>query len=88
MLVLALQFSKGNGRGRTLGGYLTIHRWTVIGRANRTGHSVGSGSVSSMPCAEGQQPNWVDSLKTEEKTKLVEPACQEERILRLTCHFD
>ena len=23
MLVLALQFSKGNGRGRTLGGYLT-----------------------------------------------------------------
>jgi hypothetical protein len=41
-----------------------------------------------MPCAEGRQPKWVDSLKTEEKTKLVEPACQEERILRLTCHFD
>jgi hypothetical protein len=78
MLVLALQFSKGNGRGLTLGGYLTIHRWTVIGRANRTGHSVGSGSVSSMPCAEGRQPKWVDSLKTEEKTKLVEPACQED----------
>ena len=78
MLVLALQFSKGNGRGRTLGGYLTIHRWTVIGRANRTGHSVGSGSESSMPCAEGRQPKRVDSLKTEEKTKLVEPACQED----------
>jgi hypothetical protein len=78
MLVLALQFSKGNGRGRTLGGYLTIHRWTVIGRANRTGRAVGSGSASSMPSLRSEDPRWVDSLKTEEKTKFVEPACQED----------
>ena len=45
MLVLALQFSKGSERGRTLDGYLTIlHCGEVIGRAFRTGHSVGSGS--------------------------------------------
>jgi hypothetical protein len=88
MLVLALQFSKGNGRGRTFAGYLTIHRWTVIGRANRTGRSVGSGSGAPCRAPRVGNPNWVDSLKTEEKTKLVEPACQEERILRLTCHFD
>jgi len=74
MLVLALQFSKGNGRGR---------RFKKLNRALR-----GQRERSSMPCAEGRQPKWVDSLKTEEKTKLVEPACQEERILRLTCHFD
>jgi hypothetical protein len=74
MLVLALQFSKGNGRGR---------RFNKLNRALR-----GQREPSSMPCAEGRQPNWADSLKTEEKTKLVEPACQEERILRLTCHFD
>jgi hypothetical protein len=75
MLVLALQFSKGNGRGRRLD--------VSSNRALR-----GQRERSSMPCAEGRQPKWVDSLKTEEKTKLVEPACQEERILRLTCHFD
>jgi hypothetical protein len=41
-----------------------------------------------MPSPRSEDPFRVDSLKTEEKTKLVEPACQEERILRLTCHFD
>ena len=75
MLVLALQFSKGNGRGR---------RFTK----SEPGAPWAAGAVSSMPCAEGRRPNWVDSLKTEEKTKLVEPARQEERILRLTCQFD
>ena len=78
MLVLALQFSKGSERGRAHDA--DRHRLldTVIGRVDRAGHAVGSGSASSMPCAEGRRPEWVDSLKTEEKTKLVEPACQED----------
>ena len=90
MLVLALQFSKGSERGRTHAGYLTNpdcsrrHWQSQIVR----GTPWAAGAVSSMPGAEGPNPKWVDSLKTEEKTKLVEPACQEERILRLTCHFD
>ena len=87
MLVLALQFSKGNGRGRTLGGYLTIHRWTVIGRANRTGHSVGSGSVSSMPCAEGRQPKLGRLPQNGREDKARRAGLSRGRILRLTCHF-
>ena len=80
MLVLALQFSKGSERGRTHAGYLTNPDCSrrSLAEPNRAGHSVGSGSVSSVPGAEGRQPKWVDSLKTEEKTKLVEPACQED----------
>ena len=74
MLVLALQFSKGNGRGRRFKEIEPGTPWA----AGAELHAVRRGS----------QPKWVDSLKTEEKTKLVEPACQEERILRLTCHFD
>ena len=49
-----------------------------LAEPNRAGHSVGSGSVSSMPGAEGSRPKWVDSLKTEEKTKFVELTCQED----------
>ena len=56
MLVLALQFSKGSERGRTLGDYLTRPLLEVIGRANRAGRSVGRGSVSSVPGAEGPNP--------------------------------
>ena len=80
MLVLALQFSKGSERGLSHDDYLAnLHCWKPpLAESNRAGHSVGSGSVSSVPCAEGRQPKWVDSLKTEEKTKLVEPACQED----------
>jgi len=42
MLVLALQFSKGNGRGR---------RFKKLNRALR-----GQRERSSMPCAEGRKP--------------------------------
>jgi hypothetical protein len=31
-----------------------------------------------MPSLRSEDPFRVDSLKTEEKTKLVEPACQED----------
>ena len=78
MLVLALQFSKGNGRGRTLDGFLTNpsldRHWqsqsggALRGQRERELHAVRRGSTTQ----------WVDSLKTEEKTKLVEPACQED----------
>jgi len=75
MLVLALQFSKGRRAGP--------HIRHFVGRG--TPRAVGA----AAPChRRGRGPSWVDSLKTEEKTKLIEPACQEERILRLTCHFD
>ena len=50
-----------------------------MAESDRAGHSVGSGSASSVPVAEVEDPNWVGSLKTEEKTKLVEPACQEDK---------
>jgi len=81
MLVLALQFSKGSERGRTHDDYLTYsHRWDMsLAESDRAGHSVGSGSASSVPVAEVEDPIWVGSLKTEEKTKLVEPACQEDK---------
>ena len=50
-----------------------------MAESDRAGHSVGSGSMNSVPVAEGEDPSWVGSLKTEEKTKFVEPACQEEK---------
>jgi hypothetical protein len=81
MLVLALQFSKGSERGRMRNDYLTLDarlRRRVIGRVGRAGHTAGSGSASSMPSLRSEDPFRVDSLKTEEKTKLVEPACQED----------
>ena len=74
MLVLALQFSKGGRRGRTSD--MFVERGTPL-----------AAGASSMPSPEGHD-RMVGSLKTEEKTKFVEPACQEERILRLTCRFD
>jgi hypothetical protein len=74
MLVLALQFSKGGRRGRTSD--MFVERGTPLAAG---ANSVPSPRVTTL---------WVGSLKTEEKTKFVEPACQEERILRLTCHFD
>ena len=66
MLVLALQFSKGSGRGRTHD--VLPSCGALRGQRERELHAI----------AEGRQPKWVDSLKTEEKTKLVEPACQED----------
>jgi hypothetical protein len=66
MLVLALQFSKGSGRGRTLD---ISSNGARRGQRERELHAVRRGSTN---------PKWVDSLKTEEKTKLVEPACQED----------
>ena len=80
MLVLALQFSKGSERGRTHAGYLTNldrsrRHWqsqscgALRGQRERELHAVRRGSATQ---------HWVDSLKTEEKTKLVEPACQED----------
>jgi hypothetical protein len=74
MLVLALQFSKGGRRGRTSDMFVERGTPRAVGA-----NSVPSPRVTTL---------WVGSLKTEEKTKFVEPACQEERILRLTCHFD
>jgi hypothetical protein len=89
MLVLALQFSKGSERGRTHAGYLTISiARDVIGRANRAGHSVGSGSVSSMPGAEGRQPIWVRLPQNGREDKARRAGMPRGRILRLTCHFD
>jgi hypothetical protein len=79
MLVLALQFSKGSDGAATHDDYLTqSHRWDMsLAESDRAGHSVGSGSKA--PCRRrGRGPNWVGSLKTEEKTKFVEPACQED----------
>jgi hypothetical protein len=74
MLVLALQFSKGSDGAAAHDDYLTR---TSLAESDRAGHSVGSGSRA--PCRRrGRGPIWVDSLKTEEKTKFVEPACQED----------
>jgi hypothetical protein len=75
MLVLALQFSKGNGRGLE---FKKMNR-ALRGQRERELHAVRRGSATQI----GSTPS-----KPEEKTKLVEPAGQEERILRLTCHFD
>jgi hypothetical protein len=36
-----------------------------------------------MPIAEVEDPKRIGSLKTEEKTKFVEPACQEDE----SCHW-
>ena len=51
-----------------------------------TGANVGSNVLIQaaanewkVPVAEVEDPDWVGSLKTEEKTKLVEPACQEDK---------
>jgi len=58
MLVLALQFSKGSERRRTHDDYLThSHCWDMsLAESDRAGHSVGSGSVSSVPVAEVEDP--------------------------------
>ena len=81
MLVLALQFSKGSERGRTHDDYLTN---LLAGRRHWQSRIVqgtpwAAGASSSVPVAEVEDPIWVGSLKTEEKTKLVEPACQEDK---------
>jgi hypothetical protein len=65
MLVLALQFSKGCERGRTLD-------------ESSSGALRGQREQELRAVAEVMDPEWVDSLKTEEKTKCVEPACQED----------
>jgi hypothetical protein len=87
MLVLALQFSKGSERGRTLGGYLTHPSLEVIGRANRAGRSVGSGSVSSMPSAEGSKTQMGRLPQNGREDKVRRADMSRGRILRLTCHI-
>ena len=82
MLVLALQFSKGSERGRTHDDYLT-RTPAGIQLAGSLAESVVQGTPRAAgaraPChRRGRGPIWVDSLKTEEKTKLDEPACQED----------
>ena len=68
MLVLALQFSKGSEAGP---------RHTTF--SHRGGRTAGSGSLELHADRRGRGPEiWVDSLKTEEKTKFVEPAGQED----------
>jgi hypothetical protein len=79
MLVLALQFSKGSERGRTHGGFLTdLHCWGRHWQSQSCGALRGQRERELHAGRRGSEPNWVDSLKTEEKTKLVEPACQED----------
>ena len=63
MLVLALQFSKGDAQRRRRQNF--DDRGTLRGSGTL---DLPSAAGSSMPCAEGIR----DSLKTEEKTKLVE----------------
>ncbi len=80
MLVLALQFSKGSERGRMLDDFLTRIATSGEGHwqsRSRRAHR-GQRERSSMPSPRVDNPKWVDSLKTEEKTKLVERACQED----------
>jgi len=82
MLVLALQFSKGSERGRTHDDYLT-RTPAGIQLAGSLAESVVQGTpraegANSVPSPRSEDPLWVDSLKTEEKTKFVEPACQED----------
>jgi len=79
MLVLALQFSKGSERGRTHGGYLTnLDRSRCHWQSQSCGALRGQRERELHAGRRGSKPKWVDSLKTEEKTKLVEPACQED----------
>jgi hypothetical protein len=84
MLVLALQFSKGSERGRLHDDFLTLTPpWCVATAAGSLAESVVQGTPRAAgaraPChRRGRGPKRVDSLKTEEKTKLVEPACQED----------
>jgi hypothetical protein len=65
MLVLALQFSKGSERGRT---FDISSNGALRGQRERELRAV----------RRGRSTRWVGSLKTEEKTKCVEPACQED----------
>ncbi len=65
MLVLALQFSKGSERGHTHDSSSRGARRGQRERALRAGR-------------RGERTIVVGSLKTEEKTKFVEPACQED----------
>jgi hypothetical protein len=87
MLVLALQFSKGNGRGRTLGGYLTNQslgrHWqsqsggALRGQRERELHAVRRGSATQM----GRLP------QNGREDKARRAGLSRGRILRLTCHF-
>jgi len=69
MLVLALQFSKGDAGAGTV--------WYTF-----TEHAVAAGP-KPMPCVEGRAPRTrAGSLKTEEKTKTVDVRSRGGRILR------
>ena len=73
MLVLALQFSKGNGRGR---------RFKKLNRALR-----GQRERSSMPCAEGRKPKLGRLPQNGREDKARRAGMPRGRILRLTCHI-
>ena len=64
MLVLALQFSKGGRRGHTCD--------MIVARGTPRAAGAALRAIAEVTTLR------VDSLKTEEKTKLVEPACQED----------
>jgi hypothetical protein len=89
MLVLALQFSKGSGRGRTHAGYLTSldrsrSHWqsqscgALRGQRERELHAGRRGSTTQM----GRLPQNGREDKARRAGK------SRGRILRLTCHFD
>ena len=87
MLVLALQFSKGNGRGRTLDGFLTNpsldRHWqsqsggALRGQRERELRAVRRGSTTQM----GRLP------QNGREDKARRAGLSRGRILRLTCHF-
>jgi hypothetical protein len=88
MLVLALQFSKGSERGRTLNGYLTHpsldrhwqsqSRGALRGQRERELHAGRRGSTTQM----GRLP------QNGREDKARRAGMPRGRILRLTCHFD
>ena len=80
MLVLALQFSKGSERGRVLDDFLTGHHCWDGHWQSRIVQGTPWAAGARAPCRSLRfdDPRRVGALKTEEKTKLVEPACQED----------
>ena len=67
MLVLAMEFSKGGDGATTHDDLLAAREQSLAGRVVR-GTPLAAGA--SAPCRrEGEDPEWVGSLKTEEKTR-------------------
>ncbi len=69
MLVLALQFSKGSGRGRTHDDHLTHTRKADHWQGRSCRAHRGQREQTLHAGAEVVDPKRVDTLKTEEKTK-------------------